>query len=218
MLLYHHQRLLEHSLPEEIKAECLTKSLPEPDCKDWDKCFDWPIDSAEEHFHNALDYQPAYQWLEDRVGFWPIWLSVGRVNSNSTLNMTSYLAQFSEVYPTPPRILFSWEDMNPVFLAYTNWHIVLNCICYPKADELHKRRTLYEVPRGYEKRILRSSWPKKKWIKEALNNLDVQAVVPSLDLGSADSIRCPDVEAKEDLIQRGFDEKKILVRRYPSSG
>ena len=166
MLLYHYCRSLEHIIYGEIK--------PNPKLSD-------------------QDFIGAYRWLEKEVGFYPMFLSVG--NSIDDLWITGYDNNWKKAIGTknvgrtktgryiqknilrkkgefPNEVLFSFENVEGVFNDYDYWHFVLN------ADYKN-----YEISDYITRRILKRSWSKSKWIKQAISDPgSVQLVTPKLYL------------------------------------
>jgi hypothetical protein len=122
-LRFHHRRSIKYSRFGMIEPVRLTKVLDAPDCRAAGGCI------ADE-CHDALDYQPAYEWVADQVGFWPLFLAVGETHDAL---LTTYQPRFRHNrLPSRPRTnaLFSWSSP-PGELTYMDdmeWHIVLNSI------------------------------------------------------------------------------------------
>jgi hypothetical protein len=72
-LRFHHCRSIEHSCFGVVEPVLLTEVLEPPDCRGAGRCGD-------DEWHDALDYEPADEWVADRVGFWPLFLAVGETH------------------------------------------------------------------------------------------------------------------------------------------
>jgi hypothetical protein len=225
MLLYHHACILDFVQPGPQKGQNLVEILDEPEiCKTGEvDCWDSHSGDGDVfEYHEALDYEAPYQWLADRVGYWPAaWFAVGSLKGYWPLDMTHYRHQFkdSDNFDYDPRALLSWKNLDPVdYLDYDYWHCILNATVYPHGEQRpHTRRSIMKnLDRRAESWVMKRSWAESKWIRESLKPQgSVQAVVPEIDYLTADQIRVPDQQAKEILVARGFEEKKIIIRRYP---
>lgn len=159
------------------------------------------------------DYLPAYKWLEKQVGFYPIFLSVGK----DSITMTGYdnqwrrhigtyvvdgqrIKRYRKAGEFPNYVLFSWEDLNGVFTDYSYWHIVLN-------ETMHNPD--WEASE-YEKRLVFKYHRKKDdWLKKSKHG--VQLVVPELDLRTANRIWVRNRDTQIILQKMGFDN--VFVKR-----
>jgi hypothetical protein len=164
-----------------------------------------PLDYGKDK-EDARYWDRAYRWLENKLGFYPIFLAVGKTNED--VRMTGYQNQWRKLLveskdyreyrrkgESPNEVLFSFNSMpsNGVFIDYDNWHLVLNLS--DKPEELEK----------YTHSIFRPSWIKNDWITRS--NKDphsVQLVVPSLDLRLASQVTVRNKQTKESLIKMGF--------------
>src|SRR3989344_915488 len=191
MLQYHHCRSLDGIVYGRVEASS---------------------ENADEYFKDA------YSWLEKVVGFYPIFLSVGTTDDD--IRMTGYQNQWKRILSEghnrkeyrkkgnfPNDVLFSFEDINGVFMDYNYWHIALNAS--------HKNYQMTD----YEKRLIfKPSWPKSKWLKKARKNQhSVQLVTPELYLPAAERIWVRNQQTKELLTSMGFDnvESRRLVLEEP---
>jgi hypothetical protein len=82
-LRFHHRRSIEYGRFGMIEPVRLTNVLDAPDCGAAGGCI------ADE-CHDALDYEPAYEWVADQVGFWSLFLAVGE--THDALLTTTYQA------------------------------------------------------------------------------------------------------------------------------
>ena len=174
------------------------------------------VEASSEHADEY--FKDAYSWLEKVVGFYPIFLSVGTTDDD--IRMTGYQNQWKRILSEghnrkeyrkkgnfPNDVLFSFEDINGVFMDYNYWHIALNAS--------HKNYQMTD----YEKRLIfKPSWPKSKWLKKARKNQhSVQLVTPELYLPAAERIWVRNQQTKELLTSMGFDnvESRRLVLEEP---
>jgi len=161
-------------------------------------------------------FKDAYAWLAKRIGYWPLFLSVG--DDPDAWRMTGYQSQWSRLLSMrhqdgqriatyrqpgefPSLVLFSFDQLPPAsFSSYHWWHCVLNG---PEA-----------VTKQEERKILRPHYSKEDWLRKAARSPgSVQAHVPQLDLGQAQRIWCRSLAAKKQLVEQGFDQKIIQVKR-----
>lgn len=162
------------------------------------------------------DFELAYKWLEDEVGFPPLFLAVGKQEVD--IRMTGYQGQFSRLLEIGKdykkyrkkdelvnQVLFSFSDVeNGVFTEYHDWHIALNAI--PNGDKVGK---------WANKLIFRKTWDKEKWLEYADKKPhSVQIVVPELDLRKANSVWVRNKLTQKKLQLLGF--KHVEVKRIPA--
>lgn len=195
MLYYHHSRSLESVIFGEVKA-------------------------SPRHFDYYL--KDSYLWLKKEIGFYPIFLSVGLTDEG--LFMTGYQNQWRKIIGTknigrkkdgkyiqknilrkkgefPNEVLFSFEEVEGIFMDYMGWHLALGSYRDKITD--------------YERSIIfKSSWGKSKWLKKAKKDPDsVQLVTLKLALPDAKRIYVRNNNTKSLLEKIGFNN--ILVKRMP---
>lgn len=160
------------------------------------------------------DFIDAYSWLEKEVGFYPTFLAVG--STEEDIRMTGYQNQWGRIVSEgfekkryrkkgefPNNVLFSFEDVEGVFMDYGDWHRALS------ADHKNHEMTAYE-----KRLIFKPSWPKSKWLRKAKNDPhSVQLVTPELYLPGAARISVRNQKTKKLLMSRGFDN--IETKRIP---
>jgi hypothetical protein len=219
-LLFHHCRDLTHVEFGVVRQARVSNILPRPERA--------PSDRLERNhwFEEKFDWEPAYDWLGQQVGFYPLFLAVGSTDDDR--RMTGYQDQWrrllghgteDKVYrrrgEAPSRCLFSWAHMpqDIVFLDYGYWHVVLNSVVpNPRQYECDQPRV--ELPRWFDERSLfRRSWRASDWLRRARLSGGIQAIAPSLDLSTADEVWCRNLEARERLVSLGFAEARIRVHR-----
>jgi len=208
-LLFHHARELDHVCFGVVRQERVSRLLgPEPtDClRSGGPC---PIDDWHEE---AVWMEPAYDWLAERIGFYPLFLAVGDVEKVSRI--TGYDDQFRRKH-RPRRlrnkVLFSFADLpEPVrFQDYDAWHFTIG-----GAMELGTHHREVVVPPYWERLILKRSYRRSDWLRLARRHPgSVQATVPQLDLRRADRIWCRNKDTARRLARMGFDPERIEVRR-----
>ena len=178
------------------------------------------VEASPEHADEFL--KDAYSWLEKEVSFYPLFLSVGRTDED--IRMTMYQRQWAKVIGSdivgrrndgtyiqrnilrkkgefPNEVLFSFADVDGVFMDYVNWHLVLN--------SEHKD---YQMT-NYEKRLIfKPSWPKSRWLRRAKDDPhSVQFVTPGLYLPEAERIWVRNKPTRTLLQSMGFE--KVEVKR-----
>jgi hypothetical protein len=174
-------------------------------------CPGWHETAGEgEYPPDALWFEPAYAWLAERAGFWPLFLAVGE--SDDDLRLTGYQDQWRRALaPSPERVLFSYADLpDPlVFSDHSLWHIVLSWAMNAGHPDPRMSRP---VSRGEERQILRRSWPRARWLRYT-KRYAVQACVPALDLAAADRVWCRNQATRRELVRRGFAAERVEVGR-----
>lgn len=194
-LLYHHGRDLESVIYGEVKPN--TRYVE-------DKWF-----------------LGAYKWLEKEVGFFPLFLAVGE-DHYKTIAMTGYQDNWRRLLSYtltdrgrrigvdyrkkgefPNKVLFSFDELDGIFMDFDYWHIVLNASPDYKIKKKHKRW------------IFKPFWSKEKWLEKSRRKewvkWDVQMVVPSLYLPGAKRIWVRNKKTKKYLEETGFEN--VEVRR-----
>ena len=192
MLYYHHCRSLESIVFEEVKAN--------------PKYFD-------PHFKDA------YLWLKRQINFYPIFLAVG--STEEDIRMTGYQNQWQKIVGTkiigrrkngsyiqenilrkkgefPDDILFSFEEVEGIFMDFEYWHLVLNASTRSDMSDYEK------------KLIFKHSWTKLKWLRKAKNKPgSVQLVTSSLYLPTAKRIFVRNKKTKKVLDEIGFNNVEV---------
>lgn len=178
---------------------------------------------------NSHGFVKAYQWLEKQVGFYPLFLSVGKP---SDVHMTGYPHQWASfqgvddkgktVYRKagtyPNSVLFSWTDLDGVFNDYSVWHIPLSTSLNATAAKGFKANQKWQDPTAQELRwLFKKSWNKAKWLRYAYRQEHtVQFVTKELDLRTAVRVWARNQPTAKLLAKMGF--KNVHVKRLPCSG
>lgn len=222
-LPFHHVRELEHVSYGVVRPYSRLES--EPDCSNG---------CVHDEWHFDYDFEICYRWLAGQIGFWPMFLAVG-VTSES-IDMTGYSGQFSRIMSRSHkksvfipkgkfanRVLFSFERLpDPVrYSDYLNWHIILNSVDanYPNKDPwAHRNWSLRKIS-SYEARlVLKPSYSPGDWMRQARRRPGtVQGHIAELDLRLAQTIWVRNQPTRKRLIEMGFGERQVLVRRVHSS-
>jgi hypothetical protein len=162
--------------------------------------------------HSDPYFEDAYSWLEREVGFYPFFLAVGATEED--IRMTGYQNQWRRILSDGPNgkeyrkrrefpndALFSFENVDGIFMDYDYWHLVLN------AGYKNYQMT------DYEKRLIfKPSWPTSKWLKKAKKYPhSVQLVTQSLYLSGAKRVWVRNQQTKKLLESMGFEN--VEVRR-----
>jgi len=164
------------------------------------------------------DFLPAYEWVEERLGFFPLFLAVGTLED--VIWMTGYQDNWRVVTGSEPagggyrRIcrkkgefpnlaLLSFESVEGVFMDYDYWHIALNACMNGSV-----------VSRKEESWIFKPSWTKSRWRRASLAGThSVQFVAPALPLTESREIRVRNALTRR-LIQ-GLGFENVRVSRIP---
>ena len=193
--IYHHKRVLDSVVFGEVMA---SPAFADPDLK------------------------AEYSWLEKQVGFYPLFLAVGETEQD--ICMTGYNNNWRRVISSeivgrdargnciqknilraagefPNYVLFSFENVEGVFMDYINWHLVLN--------SSHNNYQMTE----YEKRLIfKPSWTKSRWLRKATERPHtVQFVTERLCLPDAGRIWTHNSKTKLRLEKMGF--RNVAVKQ-----
>ncbi len=207
--LFHHARDLAYVRFGVVHQTPRSELLAPPDCSRG--C------DRDDDFHSALWFDAAYRWAAERLGFWPVFLAVG--GDDEDRRMTGYQDQWrrwrateGEEQRPPSRVLFSWRKHPPgiVFMDFAAWHIVLNLVEFP-AKEAHGR-SLRPLSEWEERQLWKRSWRAADWVRRARTTA-VQAVVPTLDLRTADELWCRNQADRKHLVDLGFAPGTVSVKR-----
>jgi hypothetical protein len=184
-----------------------------PHCRSLDSTVYGEIIANPKYFD--ADFKDAYLWLEKEVRFYPVFLAVG--STEEDIRMTGYQNQWRRLLSwgpsgkeyrkkeeSPNNVLFSFEDINGVFMDYDSWHLVLS------AGDKNYQMT------DHEKRLIfKPSWTKSRWLKKAEKTPhSVQLVTSSLYLPDAQRIWTRNQQAKELLTFMRFENvesKRLLI-------
>lgn len=168
--------------------------------------------------YSDSDFLPAYEWLEQEIGFFPHFLSVG--NSETEIHRTGYADNwrvfdhgeftgngYQKYYHKkgefPNLVLLSFDNEDGVFMDYMSWHIAINA-CMKKK----------QVSKQERKMILKPSWDKRRWIRAAEKGSHVvDLLTPELSPGRASRIYVRNQVTKKKMELMGF--RNIEVRRLP---
>ncbi|MFH1399879.1 MAG: hypothetical protein ABIH41_00010 [Nanoarchaeota archaeon] len=144
------------------------------------------------------DFQKAYAWLREQVGYDPVFLSVGQ--GDDALINTGYLSNFESPKPRSPHILFSYHDVPGTYADVHAW-----CAIIPKLE------SGLSVDDEDIERLFRPGRSAVDWHATAKDGEQVQLLAPSLYLPKADRIRAPSVDAKDALERLGFSGVEVYV-------
>ncbi len=155
----------------------------------------------------------ANLWLKKRVGFYPLFFSVGTGDDDDELRATGYADQWRRLISQdkngntyrsrggfPNEVLFSFAEIeNAVYLDAGYWPMVFNTI-----DQ--------EIVEYWVKIIFKKSWTKSKWLRKSRQSpCSVQIVAPEMDLRKAERIWVRNRHTQNALKRMGF--KNIEVKR-----
>ncbi|MEK6846302.1 MAG: hypothetical protein AABY26_06065 [Nanoarchaeota archaeon] len=155
-------------------------------------------------------FKDAYSWLEKEVGFYPLFLAVGATEED--IRMTGYQNQWRRILSggsngktyrkrriLPNEVLFSFEEIDGVFMDYGYWHIALNAA--------HNN---YQITDYEKKLIFKPSWSKSDWLRKARKTPhSVQLVTPKLYLPDAHRVLIRNQQTKKLLESMGFDGVEV---------
>ena len=165
-------------------------------------------------------FKKAYKWLENEVGFYPLFLGVG--NNKDSVVITGYNHQWAKKIGSKPvrktkkgyyisknilrkkgefpnYVLFSFDNVEGVFTDYESWYIPLNHI------------TNGNKVSDYEKRLVfKYSWKKSDWLRKARKDSgSVQLVTSKLYLPDAKRVWVRNKKTKKSLEEIGFENVRV---------
>jgi hypothetical protein len=164
------------------------------------------------------EFLPAYEWVEDRLGFFPLFTAVGALDEIAW--MTGYPdnwrvwtggecveGKYRKIYRRkgefPNLALLSFDTLEGVFMDYDYWHIAINA-CMNGSTVIKKEETW----------IFKPSWTKSRWLRSVLAGTHrVQLVTPDLPLGTAGKVRVRNRATRRLLEARGFKDVEISRMR-----
>jgi hypothetical protein len=162
------------------------------------------------------EFLPAYEWVEEIIGFFPIFYAVGQINA--ALPMTGYADNwryltggemvngiYQKTYNRkgnfPNLALFSFDTINGIFMDFQSWHIALNA-CMNGGN----------VTPAEQRMIFKPSWSRSRWIRAALNGTHlVQLIAPELPLPLAKRGYVRNTKTKRIVERMGFPD--ITIKR-----
>jgi hypothetical protein len=161
------------------------------------------------------DFLSSYEWVERETGFFPVFYAVGPCDRGILMTGYSdnwmvwtggdfeqgvYKKKYRKRGEFPNLAVFSFDQIDGVFMDYMSWHIALNA--YPNG------RTV--TP--YERRmIFKPSWTCRRWWQAALKGThSVQLVAPELPLHRAGHVYVRNSETKRHLERMGFTGVEVL--------
>lgn len=160
-------------------------------------------------------FRSAYKWLEDEIGYYPFFFSVG--SDESAIRMTGYddnwrvwmgcrciRGKSRNIYRThgefPNLALFSFENIEGIFMDYGSWHIALNSCM--------NGNTVTDAER---KMIFKPSWTKSRWIRAARNcTHSVQLAARELPLEGAQRVYVRNIKTRKKIRQMGFPDPEVV--------
>ncbi len=153
-------------------------------------------------------YEIENRWLEQELGFYPIFLAVG--DTEMDIRMTGYEKQWARKIGTnmyqrsgefPSDVMFSYHDLqHGVFLDYQDWFLVLN-----------GSYRNYQLTEREKKSLFKKSFSKADWLRKArLQPHSVMYVAPNLDLTKADHVSVRNKQSKNLMEHLGFTNVNIV--------
>ena len=162
------------------------------------------------------EFLPAYEWVEKKTGFFPIFYAVGQIGA--VVPMTGYAdnwrlltggeminGRYQKIYnhkgDFPNQVLFSFDTIEGIFMDFQSWHSALNACMNGRC-----------VTPAEQRMIFKPSWTPGRWIRAALNGThSVQLVAPELPLPLAKRGYVRNTRTKRIVERMGFPE--ITVKR-----
>ncbi|MFA4849858.1 MAG: hypothetical protein WC626_09045 [Methanoregula sp.] len=163
-------------------------------------------------------FRPAYEWLEEVIGYYPFFFSVG--SDEAAIRMTGYDDNWRVLTGTriingkrknsyrkagefPNIALFSFDHMDGIFMDYGSWHIALNACMNGR-----------HVTEAERKMIFKPSWSRNRWIRAALTGTHpVQLAAAVLPLKEAKRTYVRNLKTGKRLRLMGFPDPE--VKRIP---
>ena len=167
----------------------------------------------------VTDWEPCYEWIESRVGFFPLFLAVG--TNPLSARITGYADQWRRDVKAPhnSQVLFSWEQKPHAQLVYQDferWEFIMCDIMNSRVHGKYLKPSEVVISRGDEKALWKRSWGPADWRRKSHEQAhSVQAVVPELDLRTADLVRCRSQETRKQLVRLGWEPNAVKVERWP---
>jgi len=153
-----------------------------------------PLKTQPEDPEYAQILDSGYKFIEKRLGFYPLFLAVGRTNSD--LFLTGFQDSDISSEPKTRTALFSFQDKprNGVFMDFHQWNVSVLNMHWSGAPTDREIQSIFKP-----------SWIRNDWISYA-NKFpgSVQMVVPDLDLSFADMVTVKSNEDKNLLTKLGF--------------
>jgi hypothetical protein len=167
---------------------------------------------ADKKYTEDEDFRRSFEWLEKRIGFYPIFMACGNEQAEG---LTGYANQWASVigwdrngnirrskgeFPNFAMLVFRTEDVQEaVFTDYDYWCGCLN------SDE----------PEPYiVRRLFKRSWSRNDWFRFASRDpCGVQVLVPKLDTRKACEIWVRNQASRKKLLDMGFTN--VIVKRLP---
>jgi hypothetical protein len=167
------------------------------------------------------NFLPAYEWLDDELGFFPLFLAVG--TSEEAIRMTGYednwrvitgsemvqgrlLKKHRKKGEFPSLALLSFGSIDGVFMDFMSWHIALNACLNGKS-----------VTKAEKSMIFKPSWTKRRWIRAAVQETHaVQLVTPEIPLNLAEMVIVRNSATKRNLEKKGFSRVEAARVRVTS--
>lgn len=145
----------------------------------------------------------SYDWLARYVGFFPLFLAVG--DSDESIRSTGWQNQWRR---KSNEVLFSFRDIeNKAFLDSDYWVIVPGNFA----------NGFYDISEYTRRLILKPSWKKSDWLRTARRDGGrVEAVVPELDLRTADLISVRNKTTQQLMENQGFKNVQVTRIRVKS--
>lgn len=165
--------------------------------------------------YSDSEWVPAYQWLEQEIGFYPLFLAVGDADA---AYVTGYQNQWrvhiggnmvdgkyeptkrkAGEFPNFVLLAFPQSALEGCFTDYPWWNIVLT-------DVLCQR----SIGPGLYRSLFKKSWSRSQWLRTA--NRDghaVQLLVPKLDLTKAAFVWARNKKSAQALRDMGFENVSV---------
>lgn len=169
------------------------------------------------------EYSCEYGWLAEQVGFYPLFLAVGKEADADAVRTTGYDHQWQvslglESMPDgtsrkvkrkagefPSSVIFAFKiEALPNVRCYNDyraWHIAM------------MRAADGDIGAQLHRSIFKRSWSESKWLRTAANDgAALQVVVPHLDLGASSFIWVRNEKTRRQMVARGF--QNVSIKRF----
>jgi hypothetical protein len=161
------------------------------------------------------DLLRSYEWVEREIGFFPIFYAVGpcdtaipttgyldnwRVLTGGDYEDGIYRKKYRKKGEFPNLAVFSFDQIDGVFMDYMSWHIALNAYQNGRTVTPYERRMIFKP-----------TWTCRRWLQAALKGTQsVQLVAPELPLHRAARVCVRNLKTKRYIEQMGFSGVEVM--------
>jgi len=161
------------------------------------------------------DFLRSYEWVERETGFSPIFYAVGpcdtaipttgysdnwRALTGGAFEDGVYRKRYRKKGEFPNLAVFSFDQVDGVFMDYMSWHIALNAYQNGRTVTSYERRMIFKP-----------SWTRRHWLQAALKGThSVQLVAPELPLHRAARVYVRNLKTKRYIEHMGFSGVEVM--------